>query len=796
MIKSLIHVFRSHKLASLLNISGLTLAFIGVYILFTQINFIGSFNSGIGGYENIYRIYPYGIFQDNDWSYTLPRPFIEKLKDCPQIENAGYTAKGNDLELEKEGSIVTCQGCNASENFLLFANAERIDGDLTLKPTISCVIPASLSLKYFGTVYSVGKQVKRKSNGMMITVTGVYKDFPANCSIENAMYSTLGDMNIDNYNNWNYDAYVRLVPDADVKTTENTIKKTFLKLLRGNLGYESQDAAQRSEIDKGIKEAEVKYRFDLIPLSETYLNGHDPITDKGNKTTFFLQKFAVALLLIIVLINFTNFTMAQAPTRLRGINTRRVMGESIMALRLQLIGEGVTVCFIAFIASLLVVYCLSLWGEIGNYVLGSISLCDNVGVVLLLFVISVTVGIFASFYSARYITSFQPALALRGSAGLSPHGKSLRQFLIGLQLALSFMLVIFISAIYCQTSYINSSDYGYRKDALLFGNLKGIPSEKKEALRSELEKINGVEAVSFSSNPFGIWDSSMTWKRRNDDVEHSFSSFPADWKLLRTLGIEVVEGRDFKDSDKTVYIVNEAFKKKYPDIELEKPLNDGDAPLVGICQNFRAFTTRIDNNNLPVAFICYGYDRENYWVSDVRVLYTRIGANTNKMEIRRKINKVIEPFATDGTPPELKFLDECMEEAYHDELRFKVQMEASTSLAFFITLIGVFCLTMFETEYRRKEIGIRKVMGSSVNEVLSLFAIRYTVPLLISFAIAAPAGFFLCEKWLQNFAEHTPIHWWIFPLSFFFVSAIVLLTVVVQSWRVATANPIESIKTE
>ena len=117
-------------------------------------------------------------------------------------------------------------------------------------------------------------------------------------------------------------------------------------------------------------------------------------------------------------------------------------------------------------------------------------------------------------------------------------------------------------------------------------------------------------------------------------------------------------------------------------------------------------------------------------------------------------------------------------------------------LAFVITIIGVFCLTMFETEYRRKEIGIRKVMGSSVGQVLQFFALRYTWPLLISFLIAAPVGYIVSEKWLQNFAERTPIHWWLFPATLLIVSTIVVLTVVVQSWRVATTNPIESIKTE
>ena len=124
------------------------------------------------------------------------------------------------------------------------------------------------------------------------------------------------------------------------------------------------------------------------------------------------------------------------------------------------------------------------------------------------------------------------------------------------------------------------------------------------------------------------------------------------------------------------------------------------------------------------------------------------------------------------------------------------QMQASTLLTFLITLIGVFCLTMFETEYRRKEIAIRKVMGSSISEVLMLFMLRYSRPLIVSFILATPLGYYLSEQWLQNFAEHTPIYGWIFPLVFVLVSAMVLTIVVVQSWRVATTDPIDSLKTE
>lgn len=173
----------------------------------------------------------------------------------------------------------------------------------------------------------------------------------------------------------------------------------------------------------------------------------------------------------------------------------------------------------------------------------------------------------------------------------------------------------------------------------------------------------------------------------------------------------------------------------------------------------------------------------------------RIADGANPIEARRQVSDVLSKFS-DGVTPEVKFLDERLEAVYDEEMKFIRQVQTSALLILAITLIGVFCLTMFETEYRRKEIAIRKVMGSTVEEILALFVQRYAVPLAVSFVIAGPLAYYLGSQWLENFAERTPIHWWIFPLSFLAVSAVVVSTVLVQSYRVATENPINSVRTE
>ena len=796
-MKSLLYLFRRYRLASSLNLLGLIFAFLGSYVLLTQISFIGQFNHGIKDYENIRRVYIQGIMEEGKWQSTCSRQLADMFGKCPQIESVGYMRNYGEIQFDKDGSTLVSQSCLISDDMLTTINAELVDGTLDgAKATDGgIIIPASLAEKYFGNVMVAGKSMKL-SDGTVWHVTGVYKDFPRNSNFSDFVYMSMGDENIDNNNNWNYTAFIRTRRDADISSVENTLREFFIDCYQESIAnIPPEYAAMKDEITKEINAKMGNMHFAAISIGETYLNGYDNTTDTGNKTLFYILQLAVLLLLLVALINFANFSMAQAPIRLRAINTRRVMGESTWSLLSHLVAEGIILSLCAFAVSILLVYCIGKWEYIAEYTLGSVALCDNIGTVILLTIICIAIGIIATMYSACYITSFQPALALKGNFGLTPRGRKVRQLLVAVQLVLAFVMVIFVSVIYSQKTYIYSSDYGYKKDALLVGENVGVPSKLQPAVRSELEKINGVESVAFSTWTVGLQDVYMEWGRIHDGQTCYFTVLPVDWKFLRTCGIDIVEGRDFQETDGDVAIINEAMKKKYPVMGVDKSLEEKNLPIVGVCKNFRAFTTRKDNNAEPVAFVIFGESFAD-WGNKPHILYIRLSPNTNKRELRDKIGNVLNTFYGGEKIPEMRFMDDYLEQAYKDEMRFMTQIEVSTLLAFLITIIGVFCLTMFETEYRRKEIAIRKVMGSSVGEVLSLFTRRYALPLVLSFVIAAPIGYYISEQWLQNFAEHTPIYWWLFPMAFVIVSTVVLLTVIVQCWRVATMNPTESIKTE
>jgi putative ABC transport system permease protein len=296
----------------------------------------------------------------------------------------------------------------------------------------------------------------------------------------------------------------------------------------------------------------------------------------------------------------------------------------------------------------------------------------------------------------------------------------------------------------------------------------------------------------------GTSDSYMSWGRGDKDHQVQFVALPVDYHYLRTMGIKVVEGRDFTEHDGDCYIINETARKKWDWVEMDKKLLDNDESMtvVGVCQNVRYGSTRVDNNDTPMVFLVYG---ENYlsngWTNNLGVMNVRVAAGVDKLRMRQKIKDICMKLGAKHEP-NVSFLDQDLENTYQDEFRFIRQVMVFSIICLIITLIGVFCMTMFETEYRRKEIGIRKVMGSSTQEILMMFCRHYALLLAVSFIVAAPVAYYIGQQWLQSFAERTPIYWWLFPLTLLAVGTITLATVIIQSWRAANANPVESIKTE
>ena len=588
---------------------------------------------------------------------------------------------------------------------------------------------------------------------------------------------------------------VKEFADAFRAEFKERVKATFRKVVMAEQAdeYDKLNAEERAEWDQQIEDYFGRQDFRLTPLTETYFSGVDP-SDTGNRTVHIILIWACVVILLVAAINFLNFTLAESPMRVRGVNTRRVLGEQASTLRLSLIAETVVTALFAFILSLGVIYLLSQWPAIAELFSSDISLVNHLPLVGWTAVIAVLIGITAGTYPAFFVTSFQPALALKGSFGLTPKGRQLRTALVALQVFISLILVIYIGILYLQSHFIYHSDYGFDKDELLYSQLPGELKGKKDAVRAELMQMGGVEDVAYSNVVLGSQPKYMGWGRGDGDKAVSFTCFPVDWRYLRTMGIKIIEGRDFNEYDGDCYIINRAARERWSWVEMDKELTNGDLPVVGVCENMRYGSVHQDRAADPVAFVILG-ERYKSWGDRLDILNVRLARNSNKVELRHQIEDKLREMG-DGSDVGVRFLDQQLENLYQEEFRFIHQVLLFSVICLVITLIGVFCLTLFETEYRRKEIGIRKVFGSTEEAILLLLSRHYAILLLLSFLLAAPIAWYLGHEWLQSFAERTSIHWWLFPVALAAVSFITLATVCIQGWRAATENPVNSIKTE
>ncbi|WP_294770412.1 ABC transporter permease [Prevotella sp.] len=794
-MKSLLYMFRRYRVATLLNLLGLGVAVATFYLFMTQVIYNRTYNHNIHDYKHMYRLEIYGGLFGEDWGCNICRPFVTLLKEIPQVKDATYISPYiNKTDVKVGNRTIAVPLINMGKPGIEFFTGKLLSGSSkTCADGANVIVNRSTAEKMFGTVNAVGKTFEDDNgNGgkIAVNVVGVSEDMPDNCTLPNGVYVCENESVMNEQSEWSFNVYMLLDDGANPKKVERAIKLAFMK----DNGYSEKD---EKKFDK-----EVNMKIRITPVDDIYFSGVGP-KDRGNRGLVDVLTVASVFVLFIAMLNLLNFSLSEVPMRMRGINTRRVMGASIGSLRMKMILENVVFAFVGLVIGILLIVAFQRSETCMKLVSGDIHFASHMVLAAAMAVSALVVGALSAMIPAFYSTSFAPAMVLKGSFGLSPRGRRLRMAIMAVQFCVAFALAIYIGVMSSQSSYIFNSDYGFNKNEVFYAWLSQEAKAKRDAIRAELKKLPFVESVGFAQNAIGTSDGYMSWGRGDNEHQMTLQVLSCDYEYLRTMQLKITEGRDFREADmKTgAYVLNEAAMKQYKWLAVGDSIGrqnewgpTSNYLIVGTCKNFRLKSMRCDNNNVAVAFIIFGPDMEQ-WGDRCNQVFVRVAKGQDKIEAKRRIAEVLNRL--DGSQKyEMEFLDDDLQWTYIEEFRFISQVKLFAIICIIITVIGVFSLTMFETEYRRKEIAIRKVMGSSVGSVVSLFALRYAVPLVVAFVIAAPIGWWLSNSWLQSFAEHTPIHWWLFPISFVAVSAVVVLTVVVQSWRVATANPVESIKTE
>lgn len=784
-LRNFLHIFRRFKMAVLLNVVGLAVAFAAFMVILIQVNYERSFDRC---HPTAGRVFRLDLDHSGNFSTILPRAFIEAfLSSSPHIEAGSLltpfigevyftvTDEGG-----KKGFKEVVQTCHPA--FTQVFDFPVVEGNIDcMEDPEKVVIPQSLARKLYGKESAVGKTLqaeetiwsKDSEKKLAFTVGAVYRDFPENTQLRNVIYMAINPTYaVTNFGSSNYVCYVLLDDASHAADVADNFNSHF--------EFEKIDRP-----DEKIK---------LVPLTDIYYLDESKdgmIFKSGNRETTLLL-FGIALLVIIVAaINYTNFSTALMPLRIKSINTRKVLGSSESVLRQSLLMEAVIISGIAWLLSLFLVWTLGVTSAL-PFVEADLSLVHHIPLVLLSGAVALATGLVAGLYPAWYTTSVPPALVLKGSYGLSPSGRKLRTILIGIQFVVSILLIVSSGFIHLQNKYMRQFSLGFDRDQIAIVELSGeIYQKHHETYASRLKAFSGIEDVAFAAEKVASKDTYNTNGEEYRGKEIRYFLIVASYNFLRVMGIPVEEGRDFlpsdQTSDKVSYIFNRAAKE-------EGEMQTGDlfgrwnpGSLIGFTGDVKFSSLRQGDHNIGFVVGNFGYS--------LPYSYIRLKAGTDPHAAVEHIRRTIADIDP-SYPFDVEFYDTIFNQLYHKEENLRSLVLVFSVLAILISLVGVFGLVVFDTQYRRKEISIRKVHGASAGQVLGMFNKAYLKIVTICFVIAAPLAWYGVSKWLERFAYKTPMQGWIFALALGLVAVVTLATVSFQSWKAANANPLDSLKSE
>lgn len=531
----------------------------------------------------------------------------------------------------------------------------------------------------------------------------------------------------------------------------------------------------------------------LTPLKEVYYT-HDTTFDfnpKGHRETNYVLLGIAFLILFIAGINFTNLTTSLIPLRLKTINTHRVLGCSIYKLQAISLIELIVICLISYILALFIVNDLS-YTPIANWVDADIRLSQYKGLILLTALIAILTGCLAGLYPAIRSTSYAPALVLKGSFGLSPKGKKVRVALIGFQYTVSIALIIVTLFMGLQNHFMTSSEQlGFNKDQVAIVNLTPeIYAKHKPQYIQKLKDYPGIEDVAFSVYELSKEDDMIDLEyARHEDKDVFFKVFYASENFLSVMDIQVEEGRDFTREDlnkaQSDYIINPAAER---DFHLHPGDRFNDRTVLGVSKDFRFNSCRIASS--PFVFAL-----NNDIPNPKLVSYIRFNSKTNLQEAVAHVRETLKEI--DPTFPfEISFYNTILNNLYQKEQTLGKLISLFGIMAILISIVGVFGLVLFETQYRRKEIGIRKINGATTGQILLMFNKTYIRIVSVCFIISIPIAWMGTQQWLENFAYKTPLHLWVFIVAFLIILSVTIGTVTFRNWQAANENPVNSVKSE
>ena len=784
----------------MLNIVGMAMAFAALYVIMVQVNFDLGYNKKVKDSDRIYAISMPDWYTPGNWKTTLSRPLCENvINNVSCVECGGTTSIGKGYYSEKfflqedgNSSFYLNVSQSSLGAFKVFS-VEAVEGSIdNIVPWKDLVISDTKAEKLGLHVGDVIYSHNHGATMQQYNIAAIYKHFPANTDLsEIECFVNMGDLNIDLFSEWSYPYFVKLNSADDIEPFE---KQAFDYVVKTFNNMANEHGEELSEEDR--KEAESRLKIKLFPFDEMYFEKTISSTGRsGSKTTTYTLLAIAILVIVIAFINFINFFFALVPVRLKSVNTRKILGASRSNLVFGIVVESVVMIIvaIALAAGIVKLFCGSTFAAL---IPCSALISNNIAIAFGTALGGIVLAIVSSLYPALYITAFPPAFALKGSFGTASKGMAFRVGLICFQFIVSLILIICASFVTMQRQYMLHYDMGFDRSNLLQVNTSSKIAAMRESATSELKNNPEIKDVTFASGDI-VTSFRMDWGRPFKGEQINFKCYPVQHNFLDFMGIEIVEGRNFTDSDELcdngVFIFNEAARDKFG-LTLEDKIHghQTETDIVGICKNFnyKALSEGIE----PFALYIFG---KNSWTT-LNTLYIRTQPGTDIPTlidwIKTKLNEMDPSVPKDEF--DVMFFDSRLDSEYGRERNTSRIILLFTVLAITISLMGVFGLVMFEAEHRRKEIAIRRINGASVVDVLKMFNIKFIRIVIVCFVLSIPISWLIVDAYLKGFAYRMPTHWWVFFSAFLSVMIVTLIVVTLRCLSAALSNPIKSIKTE
>ncbi|TMI93511.1 MAG: FtsX-like permease family protein [Bacteroidetes bacterium] len=703
------------------------------------------------------------------------------VKDIPDIQMASQLLWEEDRLFTVGNTFDKEKGRYAQKDFLKMFSFKLAKGDpaTALARPDAVVISKKLADKYFKGDNPIGKLIKIENKDNVI-VTGVLEEIP-----------DLSSVRFDFLMSW--EQWIKKNDWA--KEWGNNGPGCYV-LLAPNTSVDKVNAKIKGYIKTKDKQSNVDLFLQNYGESYLYSDWHNGKQNGGRIEYVKIFSIVAIIILLIACINFMNLATARSLRRAREIGVRKVVGAGKRQLIGQFIGESVFVSFIAMLLSLLVVALLlpSFNSLTGKHL--AIDFTDSSFLVIILSLTAIT-GIVSGSYPALFMSSLRPIVVLKGLLKFKPGATYFRKGLVVFQFALSIMLILGMIVIYRQIDYIHNKNLGFAKENLLYMPLEGELQKTFSTFKEVLQKQPGIQSVSSSqSDPLQVGSSTsgVRWPGKDTTKLILFSSNPITFDYIKTMGIQLLAGRDFSPDfslDTMNYLINEAAARKigYKDpVGKELTMWGDKGTIIGLMKDYHHNSLHVPIE--PLILRLFKRSWGSYWGNVM--IRTQQGRTQQAIASMERVFKQFNP----GYPFKYYFTDEEIAKNYKAEYTVSKLSKYFAFLAIFISCLGLFGLVMFTTEQRTKEIGIRKVLGASIPGIVQMLSKDFLVLVLIAAIIAFPVAWWAMHNWLLDFAYRVNIGWWVFVAAGVAAVIIALITISFQSIKAAIANPVKSLRSE